>query len=210
MRLFHQNKKTELADQKPARSSKKSEKHKYRITPDLLNYKRLLHDNILLMKDDSVTAWYQIRGKGVFLLNDQQQNNLVGATDYMYSIYTGDMKFIFSTHPVDTSAQQTYWAAKAEKYQELVAQTTTDSETQKKYQLYAQLCDQKYTVLKNIGLKKNNEDYTLVIFGKNEEELNKNSALLESIAENVLDLVPKTSQEVQDKLNQLNNMNYKF
>ncbi|KAL3950769.1 hypothetical protein [Lentilactobacillus hilgardii] len=192
-----------------SKADKSDEKMFKYITPQLLGYKRILRDNIIVLEDDTLAALFRIRGQGVYNQSSNQRLALISMTDNFYTIYTDDLKFIFSSNPVDTNSQQAYWLRQAS-YYEKKSLVTENTSKRSKYQFYKRLCEEKANILHNIGQKRRNQDYTLMIFGKDETDLTRNMNTLDNYGKYVLDTVPLNENEVAEKLEKLNNMNLIF
>jgi len=157
-----------------------------------LSYKRIVDGTNIVAHDNFYSAWYTVRGKGLKMLTKGQTDKLLEGFETFLKKYIGDLKVIISQYPLETYMQEQYWQKKALK--------TTNSQSKK---LQLQKADQ----LKGFSKNRSTQEYTIVIFGDDEEELSYNQEIFRNTTRSCLDIAPLSEEKIEDLFYFLNNQN---
>ncbi|MDT2525137.1 hypothetical protein P7D73_18190 [Enterococcus raffinosus] len=163
------------------------------LSPDFLAYKSIdKTTGYIRFVDDSFGKMYQIRGKGIQSASLAQRQTLSQAFGDFLKVYYSDLKFITSQYPVETEKQIAFWNKK-------LSLAPTENHRKK--------IEYKIRQLTIASRQETNQEYVLLIFGDDLEELKRNEKVLLGNSSGSLDLVDISIEKIENKLFNLNNMN---
>lgn len=186
-------------DYEQERRKKLRKKHKKMNIPksslDILTIKNFSNNVEPIFKDDVYSEMYKVNTVALDFINQTENNQLMGQKASLLRQFEDNIKFVSLNFHTDTTELQLRWQEYANR-----AEREGNSNRQR-------ICYEQLVRLKMIAKTQINQEYFCVIYGENQEMLDKNKRTLISVASNLIYPVPLTYDEKVKIISKLNNQN---